>query len=97
MIVESDVIFFDGRNAYEAAVGQFKNAVVPDVERTRDFAAELDDPKYDDIREKPVVTYCTGGIRCEVLSSRSCRYSNTALRCNCVRAVERNAVTCRCR
>ena len=63
-----DVIFFDGRNAYEAAVGKFKGAVVPDVDYTRDFAKELEDPKYDDIKDKPVVTYCTGGIRCEVLS-----------------------------
>ena len=63
-----DVIFFDGRNAYEAAVGKFKDAVVPDVDRTRDFASELSDPKYDAIKNKPVVTYCTGGIRCEVLS-----------------------------
>jgi UPF0176 protein len=63
-----DVIFFDGRNAYEAAVGKFKDAVVPDVAHTRDFIEELNDPKYDDIKRKPVVTYCTGGIRCEVLS-----------------------------
>jgi UPF0176 protein len=63
-----DVIFFDGRNAYEAAVGKFKDAVIPDVEHTRDFGKELEDPKYDAIKDKPVVTYCTGGIRCEVLS-----------------------------
>ncbi|MEK7599764.1 MAG: rhodanese-related sulfurtransferase [Patescibacteria group bacterium] len=63
-----DVIFFDGRNAYEAAVGKFKDAVVPDVRHTRDFAKELEDPKYNDIKDKPIVTYCTGGIRCEVLS-----------------------------
>lgn len=63
-----DVIFFDGRNAYEAAVGKFKDAVVPEVDHTRDFAKELEDPKYNDIKDKPVVTYCTGGIRCEVLS-----------------------------
>ena len=63
-----DVIFFDGRNAYEAAVGKFKDAVIPEVEHTRDFGRELSDPKYDAIRDKPVVTYCTGGIRCEVLS-----------------------------
>lgn len=63
-----DVVFFDGRNAYEAAVGKFKNAIVPEVENTRDFANELADPKYSDIKDKPVVTYCTGGIRCEVLS-----------------------------
>jgi UPF0176 protein len=63
-----DVVFFDGRNAYEAAVGRFKNAVVPEVEHTRDFTKELEDPKYNAIKDKPVVTYCTGGIRCEVLS-----------------------------
>ena len=64
-----DVVFFDGRNAYEAAVGKFKNAVVPEVQHTRDFVNELEGPKYDDIKDKPVVTYCTGGIRCEVLSA----------------------------
>lgn len=63
-----EVVFFDGRNKHEAAVGRFKNAVVPDVEHTRDFIEELADPKYDAIKDKPVVTYCTGGIRCEVLS-----------------------------
>ncbi|HEX6258601.1 MAG TPA: rhodanese-related sulfurtransferase [Candidatus Saccharimonadales bacterium] len=64
-----DVMFFDGRNAYEAAVGKFKNAIVPNVRTSRDFKKELEDPKYDAIKDKPVVTYCTGGIRCEVLSS----------------------------
>ncbi|HTE22881.1 MAG TPA: rhodanese-related sulfurtransferase [Candidatus Limnocylindria bacterium] len=64
-----DVVFFDGRNKHEAAIGKFKGAVVPDVENSRDFAAELEDPKYDDIKDKPVVTYCTGGIRCEILSA----------------------------
>lgn len=64
-----EVVFFDGRNAYEAEIGKFKNAIVPDVDTTRDFSEELKDPKYDAIKDKPVVTYCTGGIRCEVLSS----------------------------
>jgi len=63
-----DVIFFDGRNAYEAAVGKFKDAIVPAVDVTREFTKELEDPKYNDIKDKPIVTYCTGGIRCEVLS-----------------------------
>lgn len=63
-----DVVFFDGRNKYEAEIGRFKNAVIPDVKTTRDFIREIEDPKYDDIKDKPVVTYCTGGIRCEVLS-----------------------------
>ncbi len=64
-----DVVFFDGRNAYEAQVGKFKNAIVPDIKTSRDFIKELEDPKYNDIKDKPVVTYCTGGIRCEILSA----------------------------
>ena len=63
-----DVIFFDGRNAYEAQIGKFKNAVVPSVRTSHDFIKELEDPKYNDIKDKPIVSYCTGGIRCEALS-----------------------------
>jgi UPF0176 protein len=65
----NDVVFFDGRNTYEAKVGRFKNAVVPDTRTSKDFIKELESGKYDDIKDKPVVTYCTGGIRCEILSS----------------------------
>jgi len=64
-----DVAFFDGRNAFEARIGKFKNAIVPDVASTSDFVNELDSGKYDHLKDKPIVTYCTGGIRCEVLSS----------------------------
>lgn len=64
-----DVVFFDGRNKFEAKIGKFKNAVIPDVDVTRDFIKEIEDPKYEAIKNKPVVTYCTGGIRCEVLST----------------------------
>lgn len=64
-----DVVFFDGRNAHEAQIGKFKNAVVPDTRTSRDFIAELESDKYDDIKDKKVITYCTGGVRCEVISS----------------------------
>lgn len=63
-----EVVFFDGRNAYEAKIGKFKNAVVPNVKTTKDFIAELESGKFDALKERPIVTYCTGGIRCEVLS-----------------------------
>ncbi len=63
-----DVVFFDGRNRYEAQVGRFKNAVVPDTKTTRDFVSEIESGKYEDLKNKKVVTYCTGGIRCEILS-----------------------------
>jgi UPF0176 protein len=64
-----EVVFFDARNAFEAKIGKFKNAIVPDVATTRDFVNELESGKYDDLKDRPIVTYCTGGIRCEVLSS----------------------------
>jgi UPF0176 protein len=64
-----DVVFFDGRNSYEAKVGKFKNAIVPDTRTTKDFLKDLEGDKYNEIKDKPVVTYCTGGVRCEILSS----------------------------
>jgi len=63
-----DVVFFDGRNRFEAEIGRFRGAVVPEVATTREFVAELESGRYDHLKDKPVVTYCTGGIRCEVLS-----------------------------
>ncbi|WP_430646976.1 rhodanese-related sulfurtransferase [Agromyces sp. GXS1127] len=64
-----EVVFFDGRNAVEAAIGRFRGAIVPPTETTRDFVGLLDSGAYDHLKGRPVVTYCTGGIRCEVLSS----------------------------
>ncbi|AOY56617.1 MAG: hypothetical protein RI933_343 [Actinomycetota bacterium] len=64
-----EVVFFDGRNAFEAKIGKFKNAIVPDVQTSHDFVRELESGKYDHLKDKPIVTYCTGGIRCEILSA----------------------------
>lgn len=64
-----EVVFFDGRNEHEAKIGKFKDAIVPNTQTSRDFIAELESDKYDDIKDKKVVTYCTGGIRCEVISA----------------------------
>ena len=63
-----DVVFFDGRNAIEAQVGRFRNAVVPPVATTRDFVPLLDAGVFDHLKDRTVVTYCTGGVRCEVLT-----------------------------
>jgi len=69
LVASKDVTFFDGRNAFEAEIGRFTGAIVPDVATTREFVAELDSGKYDHLKDEPIVTYCTGGIRCEVLSA----------------------------
>ena len=66
-----DVVLFDGRNAVEEeVVGRFRGALVPDIRHTSDFVRELDAGRWDALRGRPVVAYCTGGIRCEVLTSR---------------------------
>jgi len=64
-----DVVFFDGRNAWEAEIGRFDGAVVPEVATTHDFIGEIEGGRYDHLKDRPVVTYCTGGIRCEILSA----------------------------
>ena len=69
LVAKKDVTFFDGRNKWEAEIGRFKGAVVPDVSTSHDFVKELDSGKYDHLKDQPIVTYCTGGVRCEILSS----------------------------
>ena len=64
-----NVVFFDGRNQYEAKVGRFKNAIVPNTRTSKDFVTELESGKYDAMKDKKVITYCTGGVRCELLSA----------------------------
>ncbi|WP_019203878.1 rhodanese-related sulfurtransferase [Tsukamurella sp. 1534] len=64
-----DAVFFDGRNAIEAEIGRFAGAVVTPARTTRDFVELLDSGEYDHLKGRPVITYCTGGVRCEVLSA----------------------------
>lgn len=63
-----EVVFFDGRNAFESRIGRFKGAIVPNTRTTHDFIREIDSGTYDHLKNHPIVTYCTGGIRCEILS-----------------------------
>ena len=63
-----EVVFFDGRNEYEARIGKFRNAIVPPVDTTPEFLKVLESGIYDHLKDRPIVTYCTGGIRCEVMS-----------------------------
>lgn len=63
------VRFLDGRNTVEAAIGCFDGAVVPDAHTTRDLLAAVDSGALDHLKDAPLITYCTGGVRCEVLSA----------------------------
>ncbi len=64
-----DVVFFDGRNAYEAAIGRFRGAIVPEISTTHGFIDVIESGELDSIKDKAVITYCTGGVRCEILSA----------------------------
>ncbi len=59
-----DMVILDTRNDYEIALGTFKNAYDMHLKHFREFDDAIDFlPK--EMKEKTVVTFCTGGIRCE--------------------------------
>ena len=62
------VVLLDTRNDYEIALGHFKGAVDLDLQHFVDFPEKIDDINTD-MKQKTVVTYCTGGIRCEKASA----------------------------
>lgn len=64
---EEDVVILDVRSDYEHSIGRFKNAVTLDIENFRDFPKKINElAKY---KDKKIITYCTGGIKCEKASA----------------------------
>jgi UPF0176 protein len=64
---DPDVVLVDVRNRYESAAGKFANAVACDIERFRELPAYAD--SLADLKDRKVLMYCTGGIRCEKASA----------------------------
>ncbi len=64
---DNSVVFFDVRNEVEAKVGRFENAITPKIEFFRELPFVID--QYEALKEKKVILYCTGGIRCEKASA----------------------------
>ena len=65
MKANPNVSILDARNNYESNIGKFKGAITPDIDNFREIKAELEKlPK-----DQPVMTYCTGDVRCEYLSA----------------------------
>lgn len=60
-------VIIDGRNNYEAKIGRFKNSIYFDVENFREIPDKLNEIGH--LKSKKVVTFCTGGIRCEKFSA----------------------------
>ena len=64
---KKDFVIVDARNWYESKIGRFKNAITPQVKHFREWPAVVESLK--EFKDKTVVTYCTGGIRCEKASA----------------------------
>ena len=56
----------DMRNDYELKVGKFQNTIFPGMENFRDLRKKF--KKIKNLKDKPVLTVCTGGVRCEKAS-----------------------------
>lgn len=67
MMQDEDVVLVDMRSEYEHRVGRFKGAVTLPIDNFRELPEHIDSLKK--YRHKKVVTYCTGGIKCEKASA----------------------------
>ncbi len=61
---DENTVVLDTRNDYEYDVGHFRGAIRPDIRSFRDLPEWVEDNK-EVLEGKRVLTYCTGGIRCE--------------------------------
>ncbi|HDB6751613.1 TPA: rhodanese-related sulfurtransferase, partial [Staphylococcus aureus] len=64
---DDDTVIIDARNDYEFDLGHFRGAIRPNITRFRDLPDWIKENKAL-FADKKVVTYCTGGIRCEKFS-----------------------------
>lgn len=63
-----DVVILDVRSNYEHMMGRFKGALTLDIENFRDFPEKVKEIKQK-LEGKKILTYCTGGIKCEKASA----------------------------
>jgi UPF0176 protein len=64
---KKDFIIVDARNWYESKIGKFKNAITPQITHFREWPKVVE--SLSAYKDKTIVTYCTGGIRCEKASA----------------------------
>lgn len=64
---DENTIVLDARNDYEYDLGHFRGAVRPEIRNFRELPDWIKENK-EKFMDKKVVTYCTGGVRCEKLS-----------------------------
>lgn len=67
-LMEEDAIVVDMRNHYETEVGHFEGAICPEADTFREELPMVID-LLKDKKDKKVLMYCTGGVRCEKASA----------------------------
>jgi len=65
---QPETLVIDMRNHYESEIGRFENAVCPDADTFKD-AIKMVIHDFENQKDKKILLYCTGGIRCEKASS----------------------------
>ena len=65
---KEEVLVLDTRNEYETRVGKFENAIDLNLDTFRDFPKAIKSLP-EEYKDKQIVMYCTGGIRCEKASA----------------------------
>lgn len=68
LLENENTVVIDMRNHYESEVGHFEGAFCPDVETFRESLPIIAD-EYNQYKDKNILMYCTGGIRCEKASA----------------------------
>lgn len=66
-LLDDETIVIDARNDYEYDLGHFRGAVRPAIRNFRELPEWIRENK-EQFMDKKIVTYCTGGIRCEKFS-----------------------------
>jgi len=69
LLDDNETITIDMRNHYESEIGHFKGAKLPDVDTFRESLPIINKKYYKHKRDKNILMYCTGGIRCEKASA----------------------------
>ncbi|AYV72572.1 rhodanese-related sulfurtransferase [Bacillus sp. PK3-056] len=64
---DPETIVIDARNDYEYDLGHFRGAIKPEIETFRELPQWIKENK-DKLEGKKILTYCTGGVRCEKFS-----------------------------
>ncbi len=64
---DENTVVIDARNDYEYDLGHFRGAIRPDIEVFRDLPQWISENK-EIFEDKKILTYCTGGVRCEKFS-----------------------------